>query len=96
MCYIYNSGQFDYFWDSRGSILKKEIDLMFQNSQKIIVPGKYWKQVVPDNYRIVLERSSLFRLPTRNALFKKLKIINEAANILFWGGSDQEKVFRSL
>jgi len=44
-----HSGQFDYFLDSREGILKKEIDLMFQNSQKIIVPGKYWTQVAPDN-----------------------------------------------
>jgi glycosyltransferase involved in cell wall biosynthesis len=80
-----HSGQFDYFWDSRTSILKKQIDWMFLNSQKIIVLGNYWKQVVSD--RIPDCSGSVLIIPnaTRTAILKNSKIMDEAANILFLG-----------
>jgi glycosyltransferase involved in cell wall biosynthesis len=87
-----HSDQFDQFWDSRGSILKKEIDLMFLRSQKIIVLGNYWKQVVADRVpdcsaRIVIVPNATRTVPnaTRTADFRDPNIMKQATNILFLG-----------
>jgi glycosyltransferase involved in cell wall biosynthesis len=86
-----HSGQFDYFWDSRKSILMKEIDLMFLKSQKIIVLGNYWKQVVSDRIPDCSGKVVIVPNATRTAIFKNPKIMDEAANILFLGRLGPEK-----
>jgi glycosyltransferase involved in cell wall biosynthesis len=86
-----HSGQFDYFWDSRKRILKKEIDLMFRKSQRIIVLGNYWKQVVSDRIPNCSGKVVIVPNATRTAIFKNHKIMDEAANILFLGRLGPEK-----
>jgi glycosyltransferase involved in cell wall biosynthesis len=80
-----HSDQFDQFWDSRGSILKKEIDLMFLRSQKIIVLGNYWKQVVSDRVPDCFAKIVIVPNATRTADFRDPNIMKQAANILFLG-----------
>ncbi|KGJ66766.1 glycosyltransferase family 4 protein [Bradyrhizobium diazoefficiens] len=80
-----HSDQFDQFWDSRGSILKKEVDLMFLRSQKIIVLGNYWKQVVSDRVPDCSAKIVIVPNATRTADFKDQDIMKQAANILFLG-----------
>jgi glycosyltransferase involved in cell wall biosynthesis len=80
-----HSDQFDQFWDSRGSILKKEIDLMFLRSQKIIVLGNYWKQVVSDRVPDCSAKIVIVPNATRTADFRDPNIMKQAANILFLG-----------
>src|ERR1700737_3060424 len=78
-----HSDQFDRFWDSRGSLLKKEIDLMFLRSQKIIVLGNYWKQVVSDRVPDCSAKIVIVPNATRTADFRDPNIMKQAANILF-------------
>ena len=80
-----HSGQFDYFWDSRKSILKKQIDRMFLKSQRIIVLGNCWKQVISDRIPDCSEKVVIVPNATRTAIFKNQKIMDGAANILFLG-----------
>jgi glycosyltransferase involved in cell wall biosynthesis len=80
-----HSGQFDHFWDSRKSILKGEIDLMFRKSQRIIVLGNHWKQVVSDRVSDCSGKIVIVPNATRMAISKTPKIVDEAANILFLG-----------
>ena len=80
-----HSDQFDQFWDSRGGILKKEIDLMFLRSQKIIVLGNYWKQVVSDRVPDCSAKIVIVPNATRTADFRDPNIMKQAANILFLG-----------
>jgi glycosyltransferase involved in cell wall biosynthesis len=80
-----HSGQFDQFWDSQGSILKKEIDRMFLRSQKIIVLGNYWKQVVSDRVPDCSAKIVIVPNATRTADFRDPNIMKQAANILFLG-----------
>jgi glycosyltransferase involved in cell wall biosynthesis len=80
-----HSGQFDHFWDSRKSILKGEIDLMFRKSQRIIVLGTHWKQVVSDRVSDCSGKIVIVPNATRMAISKTPKIVDEAANILFLG-----------
>ena len=80
-----HSGQFDHFWDSRKSILKSEIDLMFRRSQRIIVLGNHWKQVVSDRVSDCSGKIVIVPNATRMAISKTPKIVDEAANILFLG-----------
>ena len=86
-----HSGQFDQFWDSRKGMLKREIDLMFLRSQRVIVLGNYWKQVVSE--RIPQCSGKLVIVPnaTRTANFKDLSVMDEGANILFLGRLGPEK-----
>ena len=86
-----HSGQFEDFWDSRKSILMKEIDLMFLGSQKIIVLGSYWKQVVSDRFPDCSGKLVIVPNATRAAIFKTPKAISEAVNILFLGRLGPEK-----
>ena len=86
-----HSGQYAYFWDSRMSILMKEIDLMFLRSQKIIVLGNHWKQVVYDRLPDCSGRVIVVPNATRTAIFKNPEIKDEAANILFLGRLGQGK-----
>src|SRR5258705_3367216 len=86
-----HSGQFDYFWDSRKGILKKEIDLMFRKSQKIVVLGNYWKQVVSDRIPDCSGKIVIVPNATRKAIFKNPEIMGEPANILFLGRLGPEK-----
>jgi glycosyltransferase involved in cell wall biosynthesis len=80
-----HSDQFDRFWDSQGSILKREIDLMFRRSQKIIVLGNYWKQVVSDRAPDCSAKIVIVPNATRAAGFRDPNIMKQAANILFLG-----------
>ncbi|WP_409192481.1 glycosyltransferase family 4 protein [Bradyrhizobium sp. RDM4] len=80
-----HSDQFDQFWDSRGSILKKEVDLMFLRSKKIIVLGSYWKQVVSDRLPDCSEKIVIVPNATRTPDFRDQDIKKRAANILFLG-----------
>jgi glycosyltransferase involved in cell wall biosynthesis len=80
-----HSDQFGQFWDSQGSILKKEIDLMFLRSQKIIVLGNYWKQVVSDRVPDCFAKIVIVPNATRTADFRDPNIMKQAANILFLG-----------
>ncbi|QHO72388.1 hypothetical protein ACH79_06870 [Bradyrhizobium sp. CCBAU 051011] len=80
-----HSDQFDQFWDSRRSILRKEIDLMFLSSQKIIVLGNYWKQVVADRVPDCSARIVIVPNASRTADFKDPNIMKQAASILFLG-----------
>lgn len=86
-----HSGQFEDFWDSRKRFLMKEIDLMFRRSQRIIVLGSYWKQVVSDRLPDCSGKIVIVPNATRTAHFNNPKIINEAANILFLGRLGPEK-----
>jgi glycosyltransferase involved in cell wall biosynthesis len=80
-----HSDQFGQFWDSQGCILKKEIDLMFLRSQKIIVLGNYWKQVVSDRVPDCSAKIVIVPNATRTADFRDPNIMKQAANILFLG-----------
>ena len=80
-----HSGQFDQFWDSQGSILKKEIDRMFLRSQKIIVLGNHWKQVVSDRVPDCSGKIVIVPNATRTADFRDPNIMKQAANVLFLG-----------
>jgi glycosyltransferase involved in cell wall biosynthesis len=80
-----HSDQFDQFWDSRGSILKKQIDLMFLRSQKIIVLGSFWKQVVSDRVPHCSAKIVIIPNATRTVDFRDSNIMEQAANILFLG-----------
>jgi glycosyltransferase involved in cell wall biosynthesis len=86
-----HSGQFDYFWASRRSVLRKEIDLMFLRSQKIIVLGNHWKQMVSDRIPDCAGQVVIVPNATRIAIFKNPKIMDEEANILFLGRLGPEK-----
>jgi glycosyltransferase involved in cell wall biosynthesis len=86
-----HSGQFDQFWDSRKRILKKEIDLMFRKSQRIVVLGNYWREVVSDRVPDCSGKIVVVPNATRKALFKNPKIMGEAAKILFLGRLGPEK-----
>jgi len=86
-----HSDQYDYFWDSRTSILMKEIDLMFSRSQKIIVLGNHWKQVVCARLPDCSGKVIIVPNATRTAIFKNPEIKDEAANILFLGRLGQRK-----
>jgi glycosyltransferase involved in cell wall biosynthesis len=80
-----HSDQFDQFWDSRGSVLRKEIDLMFLRSQKTIVLGEYWKRVVSDRVPDCSAKIVIVPNATRTADFRDPNIMKQAANILFLG-----------
>jgi glycosyltransferase involved in cell wall biosynthesis len=80
-----HSGQFDCFWDSRNSVLKKEIDLMFRRSKIIIVLGNHWKQVVSNRMPDCAGKVVIVPNATRKAIAKNPKIMDEEANILFLG-----------
>ncbi|WP_198030108.1 glycosyltransferase family 4 protein [Bradyrhizobium sp. Tv2a-2] len=80
-----HSDQFDRFWDSQGSILKKEIDLMFLRSERIIVLGNYWKRVVSDRVPDCSAKIIIVPNATRAAGFRDPNIMKQAADILFLG-----------
>jgi glycosyltransferase involved in cell wall biosynthesis len=86
-----HSGQFDHFWDSRKSILKKEIDLMFRRSRRIVVLGNHWKHVVSDRIPDCSRKVIIVPNASRKAICRKPKIMDEAANILFLGRLGSEK-----
>jgi glycosyltransferase involved in cell wall biosynthesis len=86
-----HSGQFDHFWDSRNSILKNEIDLMFRKSQRIVVLGNYWRQVVSDRIPDCSGKIVIVPNATRKAISNNPKIKGEPANILFLGRLGPEK-----
>jgi glycosyltransferase involved in cell wall biosynthesis len=77
--------QFEVFWDSRKGILKREIDLMFLRSQKVVVLGSYWKQIVSDRIPDCSGKVVIVPNATRTAVFKSPRAKDEAANILFLG-----------
>lgn len=86
-----HSGEFDYFWDSRKGILKREIDLMFRRSQKIIVLGNRWKQLVLDRVPDCAGKVVIIPNATRKAVYRGPKLVGEAAKILFLGRLGPEK-----
>ncbi|MBR0795969.1 glycosyltransferase family 4 protein [Bradyrhizobium jicamae] len=86
-----HSGQFDHFWDSRKRMLKKEIDLMFLNSQGIVVLGCYWKKVVSDRLPACSGKAVIVPNATPTAVSNGPKVMREAANILFLGRLGPEK-----
>lgn len=85
-----HSGQFDDFWDSRKRILMRQIYLMFRRSQRIVVLGNYWKQIISDRMPDCRGKIVIVPNASRTANFEAPKF-NGAANILFLGRLGPEK-----
>jgi len=64
---------------------------MFLKSQKIIVLGNYWKQVVSDRIPDCSAKVVIVPNATRTPISKNPKVMDEAANILFLGRLGPEK-----
>jgi hypothetical protein len=58
-----HGGGFEYFWLTVGARLRRAVDRMFVESEKIVVLGRYWVDVLPAGSRRAAARSRCFRTP---------------------------------